>query len=94
MKFTHVDGKSKKKIILFALSTCVWCRKTKRLLDSLGVAYDYIFVDLLDHDEKDHAKKEISKWNPRGSFPTIIIDDKQSIVGYDENKIKELLNNE
>jgi glutaredoxin-like protein NrdH len=94
MNFIHVDGKGSKKIKLYALSTCIWCRKTKRLLDNLGVAYDYIFVDLLDHDEKNLAKTEIVKWNPRGSFPTIIIDDKQSIVGYDKHKIKEMINNE
>lgn len=94
MKFTHVDGKLKGKIILYALSTCVWCRKTKRLLAELGIAYDYVFVDLLTDDEKERAKEEMEKWNPRGSFPTIVVDDKRTIVGYDTDKIKELMNNE
>ena len=32
------------KIFLFALSTCVWCKKTKKLLDQFGVKYDYADV--------------------------------------------------
>ncbi|MGB3341652.1 MAG: glutaredoxin family protein [bacterium] len=94
MEFTHIDGKNKGKIMLYALSTCVWCKKTKRLLGELGIAYDYVFVDLLDDDEKANAKKELERWNPRGSFPTIVVNDKESIVGYDVQKIKELINNE
>ncbi len=94
MKFTHIDGKNKGEIMLYALSTCVWCKKTKRLLRELGIAYDYVFVDLLDDDEKENAKKELERWNPCGSFPTIVVNDKESIVGYDVQKIKELINNE
>jgi len=30
MAMTHVDGKNKGKIMLYALSTCVWCKKTKQ----------------------------------------------------------------
>jgi glutaredoxin-like protein NrdH len=94
MKFTHIDGKNKGKIMLYALSTCVWCKKTKRLLGELGIAYDYVFVDLLDDDEQKNAKKEMERWSPYGSFPTIVFNDKESIVGYDVQKIKELINNE
>jgi len=94
MKFTHIDGKNKGKIILYALSTCVWCKKTKRLLSEMGIAYDYVFVDLLDREEKDTATKEIKKWNPRCSFPTLVINEEESIVGYDEQKIKKEFSDE
>ena len=91
MKMHHVDGKDRGQVLLYALSTCVWCRKTKRLLDSLGVAYDYTNVDLLDETEKEQAKENIRKWNPRCSFPTIVVNDNACIVGYDEDEIKEVL---
>ncbi len=94
MEFTHVDGKNKGRIILYALSTCAWCKKTKRLLGELGVAYDYVFVDLLNGDDKESTRKEMEKWNPKGSFPTIVVNDKEKIVGYDVQRIKELINNE
>ena len=94
MKFTHVGGKNKGKIVLYAISTCIWCKKTKRLLSELGIAYDYVFVDLLSGREKNNAREHVAQWNPRGSFPTIVIDDKKTIIGYDIQKIKELANNE
>lgn len=91
MKFEHVKGKNKGKIRLYALSTCVWCKKTKELLNKLGVEYSYIFVDLLDGPEKDDTMEDVKKWNPRCSFPTLVINDKDCIVGFKEDEIKEAL---
>lgn len=90
MKMNHVTGKNKGQVILYALSTCVWCRKTKDLLDQIGVEYNYIDVDLLPGEEKTRATEEVKNLNPRCSFPTLAIDDR-CIVGYDEQKIKEAL---
>ncbi len=84
---TRVEGKEKGTIILYALSTCVWCKKAKRLLDELGVAYEYVYVDLLPREENTAVKNEIRRWNPQGSFPTIVIDNDRCIVGFDEDKI-------
>ena len=94
MKFTHINGKNKGKIILYALSTCVWCKKIKRLLSEMGIAYDYVFVDLLDKEEKDAATEEIKKWNPRCSFPTLVINEEKCILGYDEQKIRKEFSDE
>jgi len=94
MKIQHVNGKSdKKRVLLYAISTCVWCRKTKRLLNSLGISYDYIDVDLLDETEKEQVKHEVLKWNPKGSYPTVVVDGSSCIVGYDEKEIREVLDN-
>lgn len=86
----HVEGENKGKIMLYALSTCGWCRKTKELLNELGVEYEYIYVDLLEDEDEDTAMDEVKKWNPRLSFPTLVIDDK-CIVGFKEDKIREML---
>ena len=91
MDTTHVDGKNKGKVMLYALSTCGWCRKTKELLNDLGVEYDYAYVDLMKSAEQDEAIKEIKKFNPACNFPTMVIDDKKCIVGYNEEDIREAL---
>jgi glutaredoxin len=88
MKINHVEGKNVGNIKLYALSTCGWCKKTKKLLADIGVAYDYIDVDLLEGKEKETVEAEIKKWNPRCSFPTIVINDKSCIIGFDEDRIK------
>jgi len=84
----HVKGKKKADIILFALSTCIWCRKTKSLLDELGVDYNYVYVDLAEGEERDLIKKEMQRWNPKMSFPTIVLNSSKCIVGFDEQGIR------
>ncbi len=91
MDLKHVDGKSSRQLTLYTLTTCIWCKKTKDLLQKLGAAYDYVDVDLLDAGDKDKAMEEIRKWNPRCSFPSLVVDGKECIVGFDEQKIKEVV---
>ena len=91
MNTTHVEGKNKGKVMLYALSTCGWCKKTKELLNDLGVEYDYTYVDLLKGTEQDETIKEIKKFNPACNFPTMVIDDNKCIVGYNEEDIREAL---
>ena len=89
MTLQHVAGENKGHIVLYALSTCPWCRKTKKLLEDLGVEYYFGDVDLMNDAEKNEALRVIRKWNPGASFPTMVIDDEQSIIGFQENKIRE-----
>ena len=78
-------------ILIYALSTCVWCGKTKKLLQDMGVEFSYIDVDLLEGEDKKKVDAELKKWNPRGSFPTVIIDNKKCIIGYKEDEIRQTL---
>jgi len=88
--FTHVDGNESHRIVLYALSTCAWCKKTKRLLQELGLGYDYVDVDMLEGEESREADAAITRWNPRKSFPTVVVDDDRSIVGFSEDEIRKL----
>ena len=91
MSQVHVKGENKGKIILYALSTCVWCKKTKKLLTELGVDFSYVYVDLLKGEEQVNVMAEVSRFNSSRSFPTLVIDDETVIVGYQEKKIREVL---
>ena len=79
-----------KPVNMYTLSTCSHCKATKRFLDDCKVKYDFTDVDLLHGEERAAILEDVKKWNPRCSFPTIIIGDKV-IVGYRENEIKEAL---
>ena len=46
IKMNHVEGTDKGRVVLYALSTCQWCRKVKDLLKELGIDFYYIDVDL------------------------------------------------
>jgi glutaredoxin-like protein NrdH len=91
MSITHVEGKKTKKILMYTLSTCIWCKKTKAFFNELGISYDFVDLDLLDEEEKSKIKKELKKWNSSESFPTIIIDNKKCIKGYEPDQIKDCL---
>jgi glutaredoxin-like protein NrdH len=91
MNITHVAGNNRGKVMLYALSTCGWCRRTKALLNDLGVEYDYTDVDLLKGKEQDTAMEEVKKFNPDCNFPTMVIDDQKCIVGFKEDEIREAL---
>ncbi len=84
----HVAGTNQGTVMLYALSTCGWCARTKDLLRELGVAFDYMYVDLLDDKEQDEAMNQVEKWNPSGSFPTLVINNRKSIVGFQEKEIR------
>jgi len=81
---------SEKSIKIYALSTCSHCKSTKKFLDDCTVVYDVVDVDLLEGDERKAILEDVKKFNPKCSFPTIIIGEKV-IVGYREEEIKEAL---
>jgi glutaredoxin-like protein NrdH len=89
MNVEHVPGKNIGSVMLYALSTCGWCRKTKELLNNMGIEYDYVFVDLLKGNEKDTIMQTVEKWNPGCTFPTLVINNNKCIVGYREEEIRE-----
>ncbi len=91
MVVKHVAGKKVVSVMLYDLSTCVWCNKTKKLLGDLGVEYSYEDVDLLTGKEREQVIEIVKKWNPMCSFPTLVIDNKQCIVGFKEDEIRKAL---
>lgn len=85
----HVQGIKKGNVLIYALSTCQWCRRTKELLSEMGIDYYYIDVDLVTGDEQKEAIENIKKFNPACSFPTMVINERESIVGFDDEKIRD-----
>ena len=75
---------------VYALSTCPYCKRTKRFLDQHKIVYECIDVDLLDDDKQDKVLEEVEKLTGRRSFPVVIIG-KEVIVGHDEDKLKKAL---
>lgn len=90
-EFKHVKGENVGELKLYALSTCGWCHRTKEFLNKLGVAYDYIDVDLLPEKEQDALAEEVKKWNPREAYPTIVINAKKGFLATDLDRLKKEL---
>ncbi|MDL2307605.1 glutaredoxin [Desulfovibrio sp. OttesenSCG-928-C06] len=85
------------RVTLYALSTCPYCRRTREFMDSKGISYHLIDVDLLEGNERDEVVRTVTELNPRLSFPTIVIgegDRKHVYVGLDnaaEHALLELI---
>ncbi|WP_292374518.1 MULTISPECIES: glutaredoxin family protein [unclassified Methanosarcina] len=90
-KGAHISGIDRGKVVMYGLSTCVWCKKTKKLLTDLGVDFDFIYVDKLEEDEEGQVVEEIRRFNPSTSFPTTVINGEKAIVGFKEKEIREAL---
>ena len=78
------------KVKIFTLSTCSHCKATKKFLNENGITFEFIDVDQVQGTQRENILKEVAKYNPQRSFPTIIIGDK-IIVGFKEDDIREAL---
>ena len=79
-----------KPVKVYTLSTCSHCKSAKKFLNECAVKYEFTDVDLLEGEERAAILEDVKKWNPRCSFPTIIIGERV-IIGYREAEIKEAL---
>jgi len=86
----RTSAMSQEPVKIYSLSTCSHCKSTKKLLNECTVQYEFVDVDLLEGDERKAILEDVRKFNPKCSFPTIIIGEKV-IVGFKEQEIKEAL---
>jgi glutaredoxin len=77
-------------IEFYGLSTCMWCKKTKALLDEKNIDYSHTFVNELEGDEKEKVRARVRELNPAITFPTVRIGDK-IIVGHHPEELEEAL---
>jgi glutaredoxin len=91
LEIKRVEGKDIGSVMLYALSTCPWCKKTKALLNSLDVKYSYVDVDLLTDDEEQSVEDELSQWTDQLAFPALIINNEKIIIGFKEQEIRKTL---
>jgi len=74
---------------VYALSTCPYCKRTRRFLDAHKIDYDCIEVDLLDDAKQDEVIDEIEKLTGKRAFPVVVVGS-EIIVGHDEEKLKKV----
>ena len=92
MDISKVAGKNTKhKVVLYALSTCVWCKMTKQFLKDNDVEYEYVDVDLCSEEDKNKIRREIQDKGGPLSYPSVIVDGKKVITGLRKDLLKEAL---
>jgi len=92
MKKVKVEGKNNKhQVLMYAISTCAWCKMTKRFLNDNNVEYEFVDVDLTSDEDHEKIREDITRRGADVSYPTVIIDDKTVITGFRKDKIKQAL---
>jgi glutaredoxin len=92
MQFSKVnDEKKQHQVVLYALSTCVWCKMTKQFLKDNNIEFEYVNVDLCEEDDKQKIRAEIQSKGGNLNYPTTIIDDKIVVTGFRKDQLKEAL---
>jgi ferredoxin-thioredoxin reductase catalytic subunit/glutaredoxin len=81
-----------KDLVMIALSTCGFCKRAIRFLRDNNIAFRYVYFDYLDSETKEKIKKELSNnFDEKLAFPFLIIDDRESMVGFNEEKYRDKL---
>lgn len=92
MKTTKVSGKNTNhRVLLYAISTCPWCKRAKRFLKNNHVEYEYIDVDLCNNEDLREVKRDILSRGGSLIYPTIIIDDRVLMTNPKEAELRKAL---
>lgn len=78
------------KPLVYALSTCPYCKGARAYLTEKGVEFDVIEVDFLTGAERETVLAEVKRVSGGMSFPVIVAGD-AVVVGFDRARIDELL---
>lgn len=77
-------------VVLYALSTCPWCRKAKQWFTDTQVPFEAVDVDLLKGEEQDAAAEKAYQLSGGRRFPVVVING-EVVVGYNPERYLELL---
>jgi glutaredoxin len=78
-----------RKVRIYTLSTCPMCKWLKKTLGELEVEYEAIDVDLLKSGEQWLMTKEVKKYNPDATYPTMVVE--EVISDYSLENLKKTL---
>lgn len=76
--------------VMYTLHTCRHCVRLKDFLDGHGIKHKLIYVDEFSDPARKQVMATLRSYNPRGSFPTLVVPDGRSVVGFREEAVKEL----
>jgi glutaredoxin len=77
------------KVSMYTLSTCPWCRKTKKYFTDHNIPFEFIDYDLADEATQDRIMSELEADGASG-FPFVRIGD-QVVEGYRPDRFAKLL---
>jgi glutaredoxin len=78
------------RVFMYTLSTCPWCRKTKKFFTERNVPFEFVDYDLQTPERQQQIEKEMKDRGERISFPWVLIGE-ELVVGWDPDRFERLL---
>lgn len=83
---------NKGRIVVYALSTCAFCKKALKFLRENSVSFSYVYVDEINPEIKSKIKGDLkTRYKKEIGFPFLILNDSTVIVGFAEDEYKKIL---
>lgn len=80
-----------KKIFMYTLSTCPWCRKTKQFFKDRNIPFEYVDYDLASEAEQEKIQKAIVQSGAQTlAFPWVKIEN-EIVVGWNPERYTKLM---
>ncbi len=79
-----------KKVKMYTLSTCLWCKRTKIFFEERKIPFDCVDYDKADEMEQERIMAEMRGNGGGGSFPYVCIGE-DVVQGYDPDEFTRLL---
>jgi glutaredoxin len=94
LTYTTESGERKgHDVTVYALSTCGFCKRGLQFLRDNKIAFKFVYVDQLEYDTKQKVKDELqAKYDARVVFPYMVLDEKEVVTGFVEEKWREVFN--
>jgi len=78
---------------MYTLSTCPWCRKTKKFFSDRNIPFEFIDYDIAASDVQEKISAEMMKHTGHISFPFVRIGD-NVVIGFNPDRFEQLLKSE
>lgn len=79
-------------IMIFALSTCGFCKRALAFLRQNSITFRYLYFDDLQDDVKNEIREYLmNTFNKTLRFPFLVYNNERCLVGFDEDEWKSLL---
>ena len=79
------------KPIMYALTTCLHCKNTKKFLEENNLEVIVIHLDDYCDSDRSNLMEKVRKYNPRGTFPVVLMPNGKVIVGFRKMLLTEAL---
>ncbi len=86
----ELEKAASKKVTIYALSTCPWCKKARKFFTEKGATVEYIEYDKADEETRKYIQEDCKSYMDDLGFPVVKIDG-EAVVGYNTKKYASLL---